>query len=254
MRVLKVVAEGITTSFRYPHFMQQIHPSFEMPPPATLYGHIASALGEWFDPDGVQFAVHFTYSGRVSDKEHIFVLSPSTGTLTYQGAVVPKVLEGVMNPFERDLLFQPRLTFYINRPAWEPAFRSPHYPVILGRSQDLFTYTQVEVVDLPQAQEAYFEHTLLPYSATQFTSRGYAVQMPRYLDYSNKRRPSFARYFVVHDRLDSRKDFLWFGEKKTERYWTDPQSPVINGVSLGLAFLSFVGQEDDLMAEPDLDG
>ena len=28
MKVLKIVAEGLTTSFRYPHFMQQIHPSF----------------------------------------------------------------------------------------------------------------------------------------------------------------------------------------------------------------------------------
>ena len=33
MKVLKIVAEGLTTSFRYPHFMQQIHPSFQMPPP-----------------------------------------------------------------------------------------------------------------------------------------------------------------------------------------------------------------------------
>jgi len=46
MRVLKVVAEGPITSFRYPHFMQQIHPSFQMPPPATIYGHISSALGK----------------------------------------------------------------------------------------------------------------------------------------------------------------------------------------------------------------
>lgn len=245
MRVLKVVAEGITTSFRYPQFMQQIHPSFEMPPPATIYGHIASALGSWFEPEGTMFAYHFTFNGRVNDKEHIFVLSHATGTFTYQGEKFPKVLQGAMNPFERDLLFQPHLTLYLNRPEWEEAFRSPYYPVLLGRSQDLFTYTSIKVIELEQASNAYFEHTLLPYSTTQYTSRGYAIQMPRYLDYNNKRRPTFARYFIVHDRLDSRKDFLWFGEKPNEQYWIDPQSSEYNGLHLGLAFLSFIGQKNE---------
>ena len=50
MRVLKVTLEGITTSFRYPHFMVNVQPSYRMPPPATIYGHICSALGEWVSP------------------------------------------------------------------------------------------------------------------------------------------------------------------------------------------------------------
>lgn len=246
MRVLKVVAEGITTSFRYPHFMLQIQPTFEMPPPATIYGHIASALGEWFDPTGVRFAYRFTFSGQVNDKEHIILLKPTSGFL--KGTDFPKVLEGNVNPFERALLFQPRLTLYINRPDWEGAFRSPHYPVVLGRSQDLFTYTRVEVVELAQSHYAYFEHTLLPYSTTRYTSRGYVVQMPRYLDYQNKRRPVFERYFVVRERLYSEDDFLWFGEKKTELYWVDPTTPEYKGAHLGLAFLSFVGETDETIA------
>ncbi|GAB4505461.1 MAG: type I-B CRISPR-associated protein Cas5b [Anaerolineales bacterium] len=243
MRVLKVVAEGITTSFRYPDFMLQIHPTFEMPPPATIYGHIASALGEWFEPEGVRFAYHFTFSGKVSDKEHVILATPASGYI--KDTKFPKVLEGNVNPFDRALLFQPRLTLYINRPEWEDAFRSPHYPVVLGRSQDLFTYTKIEVIELEQASHAYFEHTLLPYSTTQYTSRGYAVRMPRYLDYNNKRRPTFSRYFIVRDRLDSRVDFLWFGEKKEERYWIDPYSPEYKGAHLGLVFLSFVGDENE---------
>jgi CRISPR-associated protein Cas5t len=92
MRVLKVVAEGVTTSFRYPHFMQKIHPTFPMPPPATIYGHICSALGEWFDPKGVSFAYHFTHAGEVWDTEHIIILSRATGKL--QTTQLPKVLEG----------------------------------------------------------------------------------------------------------------------------------------------------------------
>ncbi len=243
MRVLKVVAEGLTTSFRYPHFIQSVHPTFPMPPPSTIYGHIASALGEWFDPAGVKFAYHFTYAVKKRDIEHTIILSASSGKL--KGAKIPKVLEGKMNPFYRELLFFPRLTLYINRVDWLAAFQSPRYPVALGRSQDLFTYTDVGIVTLEQAAEAYFEHTLLPYSANRHTSRGYAVLMPRFLDNEQMRRPSFARYFVVEERISSR-EFLWFGGKPDGlRYWIDPDSPEVKGERRGLSWLRFVGEEDE---------
>jgi CRISPR-associated protein Cas5t len=240
MRVLKVVAEGLMTSFRYPQFMQQIHPTYPMPPPATIYGHIASALGEWFNPAGVQFAYRFTYADRVTDMEHIIVLSASTGNL--KGTKIPKVLEGNVNPFEREMFFQPRLTLYINRPEWENAFRSPRYAVALGRSQDLFTYSNISIIELQEASQAYFEHTLLPYSATRYTNRGFALLMPRYVDYANHRRPDFANYFVVQERIQSSSDFLWFGEHPQETYWIDPSSPEYQGARLGLSFLDFTGE------------
>jgi CRISPR-associated protein Cas5t len=243
MRVLKVVAEGVTTSFRYPHFIQQVQPTFLMPPPATIYGHIASALGEWFDPDGVAFAYHFTYSAKIKELEHTILLSASSGKL--KNSQFPKVLEGNVNPFDREILFQPRLTLYLNQPDWLPAFRSPHYAVILGRSQDLFTYTIVETVELAQADHAYFEHTLLPYSANRRTSRGYAVLMPRYVDNFAGRRPSFARYFIVQERIHS-SQFLWFGARSPESYWIDPTTSSSKGDYLGLHFLNFVGEEDDV--------
>ena len=238
MRVLKVVAEGITTSFRYPHFMQQIHPSFQMPPPATIYGHICSTLGEWFDPAGVRFAYHFTQQGEVTDVEHIIVLSPATGTLP--GTKIPKVLEGNVTPFERDLLLMPRLTLYINRPEWETAFRSPRYAVVLGRSQDLFTYTSVEVVELAQAENAYFEHTLAPHEMALQIGRGVTVQMPRHLDYDRNRAPTFDRYVVVRERVHlPNEDGYQFGGLPCGPYWVDPTTAEDKGAHLGLAFLSF---------------
>ena len=242
MHVLKVVAEGLTTSFRYPHFMQQIHPSFQMPPPATIYGHICSALGEWFDPTGIQFAYHFTYQGFVKDKEHIIVLSPSRGYLP--GTRIPKVLQGNVVPFDRDLLFQPRLTLYINRPEWEPAFRSPRYAVVLGRSQDLFTYTHVSVVELEQASRAYFEHTLTPHEMALRIMRGVSVLMPRYLDYARNRAPIFSRYVVIRERVLS-DEFYEFSDRSNGPYWVDPTTPEVKRAHLGLTFLSFSGDDGD---------
>jgi CRISPR-associated protein Cas5t len=239
------MAEGITTSFRYPHFIQQVQPTFPMPPPATIYGHIASTLGEWFDPVGVRFAYHFTYAAKVKEMEHTILLSPSSGKL--KGSSHPKVLEGTINPFDREILFQPRLALYLNQPDWLPFFLSPHFVVVLGRSQDLFTYTSVEVIEVEPADSAYFEHTLLPYSTNRRTSRGYAVLMPRYVDNLAGRRPYFARYVIIQERIHS-SQFLWFGTKPQERYWIDPTTPEKKGDKLGLQFLSFVGEEDEAAA------
>lgn len=244
MRVLKIIAEGITTSFRYPHFIQQIHPTFQMPPPATIYGHICSTLGEWFDPTGVRFAYHFTHQNqaRNRDLEHIILLTPSTGYLP--DTKTPKVLEGNVNPFERDLLFQPRLTLYINRPEWEAAFRSPRYTVALGRSQDLFTYTSIGVVELEQAERAYFEHTLAPYEMALRVQRGVTVLMPRYIDYARNRAPVFSRYVVISEQVLS-DDFYLFGDHPNGPYWIDPTTPEVKGAHLGLLFLSFTGEDGE---------
>lgn len=246
MYVLKVVAEGITTSFRYPHFMQQIHPTFQMPPPSTIYGHICSALGKWFDPNGVRFAYHFTYQGIVTDIEHIVVLIPKSGRSRLPGTDIPKVLEGKVTPFERELLFKPRLTLYINRPEWETAFRSPRYAVVLGRSQDLFTYTHVDTVELEHSEQAYFEHCLLPHEMALQTQRGVTVLMPRYLDYAGGRSPSFDRYVVLKDRVIlPKEDGLQFSNLALNPYWVDPSAPKVDGIRRGLAFLSFTGDANE---------
>jgi CRISPR-associated protein Cas5t len=233
VRVLKVVAEGITCSFRYPHFMQQVHPSYQMPPPATIYGHICSALGEWVEPAGVQFAYHFTYQGETDDMEHIILLSASNGKLP--DSREDKVLEGNVNPFTRHLFFRPHLVLYLNRPEWAPAFRSPRYAVALGRSQDLFAYTSVSTLELERANTAYFEHTLAPYDMALRAMRGIVTLMPRYLDYAYNRCPTFDRYTILRERvlLESEHGF-----------WIDPTSPEVKGGHLGLAFLSFTGGDD----------
>jgi len=246
MRVLKVVLEGITTSFRYPHFMMGVQPSFPMPPPATIYGHICSALGEWIDPKGLAFAYHFTAQESVEDLEHIHVLSASTGRLQSQGSQRPKVLEGNVNPFRRTVLFHPRLVLYLNRTEWESAFRSPRYPVILGRSQDLATYMSIDIVDLVSYDQVYFEHTILPYRMATRTSVGIVTLMPRWIDYERNRQPHFARYLILQRRV-SYSDLVHFDAEHTS-YLTDPTMPQIRGMTLGLVFHTFIGEDDETLA------
>jgi CRISPR-associated protein Cas5t len=251
MRVLKVVAEGFITSFRQPHFMQGIQPTFLMPPPATIYGHLCSAIGDVVLPDGLAFAYHFTSQAGFSDIEHTIIVSVSSGKL--KGTNFPKVLEGGVQPFKRELLFQPRLVLYVNRPEWADAFRSPRYAVVLGRSQDLFTYTSVGTVELQQAERAYFEHTLMPYSMAVRTGSGIAELMPRYLDYARNRVPTFARYLLLEHRVYS-DDLLRFDTDPSPLYWVDPSSPPEKGAHLGLIFHTFTGDDYEALTVAPLAG
>jgi CRISPR-associated protein Cas5t len=244
MRVLKVVLEGITTSFRYPHFMLGVQPSFPMPPPSTIYGHICSTMGEWVDPKGLSFAYHFTAQGSVEDLEHIHVLSASIGKLPQSRH--PKVLEGNINPFTRTLLFQPRLILYINRPEWSADFRSPRYAVVLGRSQDLCSYVSVKDIDLVPSSHAYLEHTLLPYRMATQTPAGVATLMPRWIDYENGRRPNFAQYIVLQRRITT--DSLMVFPGMNTQFLTDPSEPLIKDTSLGLVFHTFIGTDNEAVS------
>lgn len=243
MRVLKIVLEGTTTSFRYPHFMLSVQPTFPLPPPATIYGHLCSALGEWVDPEGIAFAYHFTAAGACEDIEHIHVLSASTGKLP--GTRHPKVLEGNVNPFTRHMLLHPRLVLYLNQPEWLEAFRSPRYPVVLGRSQDLACYTSVEVIDLEQHTDVYFEHTLLPYTMATQTAVGVVALMPRWLDYWHNRQPTFARYVLLQQQVMS-NTFFRFSEA-IQSYWIDPGASKAKGAPLGLVFHTFTGASDETL-------
>lgn len=204
MRLLRIEADGLTTSFRYPFFMMGRHPTFPMPPPATIYGHICSALGELVDPEGLEFGYWFSCSGRGTDLEHIHLLSDSGGSFETNGQKYPKRMEGAINPFQRDVLFQPKLVLYLNRPQWLERFRSPRYPVVLGRSQDLFAYRDVSVIDAP-VEPAYIERTLLPFGF-HGPSRGTSVVMPRFIHYERGREAEFEPYTVLVDQVNAEED------------------------------------------------
>jgi len=217
--VLRVEAVGTVTSFRYPHFAQGFQPTFEMPPPSTIYGHICSAVGEYIPPKSLQFGYCFTHEGKFIDyQEHLHFSDP----------VQPF-------PFNRELLYNPVLTMYLTDTSLIDAFRSPHYPLILGRSQDLMTYRRVEIVELVQSETGYFEHTLLPLEmAPRLREPMIAVTMPRYID--PRRRPSWQQYALLqtralwpqqqrHEDWDEEADDVLAFEGDALTLWVDPTTP-----------------------------
>jgi len=247
MQALRIEIVGDVTSFRYPHFMWGVQPTFEMPPPATIYGHICSAVGEWIAPEGLRFAYHFTHEGKFTDLEHIHaggmvepISTQKRKELVRQG--YPDVTlygESTVTPFQRELLFRPRLTLYLDRLDLEAAFRSPRYVVVLGRSQDLCSYppSAVQVVTLEQRDAAYYEHTLLPLEMGTATRRGVAVMMPRYVDYQQRRHPTFAQYLMLNERVLP-KDMQTIGTRQP--VWCDPTTPPQSGYNRAVVWHRFV--------------
>ena len=176
-----------------------------MPPPATIYGHLAGVLGEWFEPNGLEFAYEFHHEGRADDVETIHPIEAGHESmkLADQGWPFPVNVEGKTNVQRRQFLLRPRLTLYLRSPQGEMletfrrAFLSPYFSHLLGRSQDLATCHSARIVDLAMADDAYFENTLVPFDWRPWVSTGVTVLLPESIDYRRQRLAVQGRYLQV---------------------------------------------------------
>lgn len=249
MRVAKIVIEAPVTSFRYPHFLIARQISFDMPPPSTIYGHVASAAGELLPPDSFRFGYAFEFQSRASDLEHQHIVSPGGArqSFTHEGRKLSVSTEATVQPHLRDFLFKPRLTLYLDPPELAQLFRSPVFCVILGRSQDLAQIVSVEEIDLEMMQGAYLEHTLLPFSFRPSISVGVTVSMPRYIEPPPERHAHFERFISLRERvfagvveqpegLGIRRLLERVGAPSS--WWVDRTTPVYHGAHRGVVFHS----------------
>lgn len=260
-RVVKVTIEAPVVSFRYPHFLIGRQPSFDVPPPSTIFGHVASALGEW-PTEPLQFAYAFQVRGRGSDLEHQHIISRSPGKLPEavvdplwrpqepppgkkltkkqrEALTTPRLLErtteGTVQPHVRDFLFDVQLVLYLDPPHFADAFRSPVFTMVLGRSQDLASVRRVEVIELPPATRGYLEHTIIPGTFRPRLPWGVTTLMPLYIGPPPDRQPVFEPYIVLRERvyvgyperMQSRQLLSYSSEP--EAWWTDPSTPEDHG-------------------------
>lgn len=248
LAVIRVTVEAPATSFRYPHFLVGRQVTYDMPPPSTIYGHIASALGELPDPAGFQFAYDFRFASRGSDLEHQHIITAGGQAFTADGKKFPTSVQATVQPHVRDFLFRPRLVLYVNRCDWAGAFRSPAFCVILGRSQDLASVTKVEEMELEQRNGGYFEHTLLPFSYRPYVALGTTALMPRMIGPPPERRVHFDRFITLHrERLFAGTYANPAGVAPVRRmlqdmeqrmWWVDPDSPADRDVQRAVVFHS----------------
>ncbi len=236
MKALRIEMEGTVTSFRYPHLHVGRQPSYPMPPPSTIYGHICSALGDWIAPDSMRFAYSFSSAGSADDLELLHMASVGSGKIDKTWGYA-RNLDVQTNVLPRQILLHPRLTLYLDAgdktEDWKDVFRSPRYPVLLGRSQDLAAYRSVEIVDLQESDFGYFENALLPWKLRDRLPDGTTFQMPKFINPNARHSVIWERYVVLEHRL-------WWRGKGAEPprgaksvmphegdgpMWIDPKSP-----------------------------
>jgi CRISPR-associated protein Cas5t len=244
LAVVRVIVEAPITSFRYPHFLVGRQVTYDMPPPSTIYGHVASALGELPDPVSFQFGYHFRFTSRCSDLEHQHIITVGGQPFAAGGEKHRTATQATVQPHLRDFLFNARLILYVTRPEWTEAFRSPVFCVILGRSQDLASVSTVEAVELEERDGAYFEHTLLPFSYRPYVALGTTALMPTWIEPPPSRRAHFERFVVLHgerlfagayeqpEKLAPARRMLQEPERRV--WWVDPHTPVNQGVQRGV--------------------
>jgi CRISPR-associated protein Cas5t len=251
-RVLRVELEAPVCSFRYPHFLVGRQLTFDMPPPATIFGHVASALGEWPAPASFRFAYWFSTLGKGEDLENQHIVTPGSGRFTSAGQTHATALNATIQPVRREFLLGARLVLYLDRLELADAFLQPRFPVVLGRSQDLACYTRIEEVTLTQADRGYFEGTILPADFRKRTARGVTVLMPRYVGPPPRREAVFAPLIVLRDwvycgppeegdRFGARQ--LLHLRHEPLALWIDPESPEKYGAHRVVWFHRFVDEQ-----------
>lgn len=204
VKALKIRCEAITTSFRYPRVQAGSLKTFEMPPPATIYGHLACVIGDWFDPDGLEFAYSFEHEGKGADMETRQPIERGSGKTTKakRGWNFPVNVECEPNPQVREFLFRPKMTLYLTGSDSQlehfgEAFLSPRFSYVIGRSQDLASCRWVRNVELQRSSDAVFSHTLLPYDWRPWVLPGTSVMMPEVIDYRRDRQARHSRYLQI---------------------------------------------------------
>jgi CRISPR-associated protein Cas5t len=147
MKMYRIDISSWTASFRYPNLVAGFQPTLEVPPVSTVLGLINAAAGFYIPHKKLALGYHFTYQGKGVDLETFY----SVGD---KGVPTLKATQGII---KREFLFDNQLQLYTPDETIASYFRSPHYPLLLGRMNDLATVgSRVRPVELTLIQNAQF--------------------------------------------------------------------------------------------------
>lgn len=243
-RVARVIIEAPIASFRYPHLLLARQPTFGVPPPSTIHGLLATAIGDYPDPASFEFAYTFTARAKAADLEHQHIIFRNGGKFSDSGSQFPKNVEGSIQPNQREFLFAAKLELFLDPPDLAESLLRPAFCLSLGRSQDLATVVSVEECTLSRQPAAYLENTLLPFSDRPFLPQGITLQMPSRIGPPPLRESRFDRYIHLNTRIfagqpltgptpSSSRTFL---SPEPRSWWVDPNSPPVQGLHRAVIF------------------
>lgn len=131
MTVHSVDIRSFTSSFRYPMLISGTQLTLEVPPVSTILGLINAACGKYVSHANTLIGYYFQYEGKGMDVETIYMAE-----VNRNGKLLSTTRS---NAIKREFLFEPFLRLYSTDEELINCFRSPVYPLLLGRSSDLAT-------------------------------------------------------------------------------------------------------------------
>jgi CRISPR-associated protein Cas5t len=159
MNFYSVDIRSFTSSFRYPMLISGTQLTLEVPPVSTIMGLINAACGKYLCHFNSSVGYYFEYQGKGVDIETIYMAQ-----VNKKGRLLPTTRS---NAIRREFLFEPFLRLYSTDEELINYFRSPVYPLLLGRSSDLATadISSIQIRSLDNLQKAeYISGQVIPYA------------------------------------------------------------------------------------------
>lgn len=154
MNLYRIKITSWTSSFRYPNMISGFQPSLPVPPFSTIFGLISAAIGDYFIPkNNFSFGFAFNSKGKTVDLETIYQMSGKLTAIT-------------SNVIKREVLFDNELIIYFTQNQNEilRAFENPYFQLLLGRSGDLATVTEIKEVKIEERSKlSNLKGTLIPF-------------------------------------------------------------------------------------------
>lgn len=195
MRTYRVKLNGWTASFRYPQFVTGMQPTLPLPPPSTVYGLVAAAVGQWVDPQVCRLAYVFKHEGKARDLETIYQFSKSNSAGS--------------NVIFREWLTDWQLWLYFEQSEWANAFIEPVFPLLLGRQQELAHVegVQPETVVLEEASTTLYG-TAVPFPF--WSAAGIVMALPLVMSAELPRQAIGVRpWQLIHEPVKLQHEGVW---------------------------------------------
>ncbi len=201
MNALRIQIEGWVTSFRYPAFISGFQPTLPVPPLSTIY-RIISAKGDIVTPEDLSVGYVFTYQGKAVDLETIYELSG---------------LKGKSNVIKREFLVNPELYLYLDNLDYQDYFKKPHYPLLMGRSTNLATISEIKEIELEKHTNVKLGKTILPLGLNG--AFGTIQALPTHFTDTIPRKAVGTKPFILMDQFFHYPDECHYDKEKEWGVW-----------------------------------
>ncbi len=152
MNVFRIHLHSWTASFRYPNLISGYQATLPVPPLSTVWGLISAAMGKYFYSDESNIGFVFLYQAKAKDVETIYQMR--------------RALTGIKsNVITREFLVENDLWLYTTDKVIAKSFETPFFPLLMGRSCDLATVRQIDVMDVETKTELRkVKGTIIPFT------------------------------------------------------------------------------------------